>query len=181
MFKAMVTAGDPDAVVEQVAALLATGLDGLVFNMPDADDLETVTLGREDLDRRLRLRRSARDAEAVGRVDAGRRRLMHVTVDLTSAPPAVALAEPDDCTRFDVVVQRRRSTTAISIGRWWRRRWVGPWAMTPSSRWPPSGGWLPVRWARAGRRDFAAMLDYARSRGWLTDDGQAIRAHVEWR
>jgi F420-dependent oxidoreductase-like protein len=49
MFNAMVTAGDPDAVVEQVAALLATGLDGLVFNMPDAQDLETVRLAGKTL------------------------------------------------------------------------------------------------------------------------------------
>jgi F420-dependent oxidoreductase-like protein len=44
MFRAMVTAGEPDAVVEQVAALLDAGLDGLVFNMPDAQDLAAVTL-----------------------------------------------------------------------------------------------------------------------------------------
>jgi F420-dependent oxidoreductase-like protein len=49
MFRAMVTAGDPDAVVEQVAVLLDTGLDGLVFNMPDAQDLETVTLAGRTL------------------------------------------------------------------------------------------------------------------------------------
>ena len=40
----MVTAGDPDAVIEQVAALFDAGLDGLVFNMPDAEDLDAVTL-----------------------------------------------------------------------------------------------------------------------------------------
>ena len=49
MFQAMVTAGDPDAVVEQVAALLDSGLDGLVFNMPDAQDLETVRLAGKTL------------------------------------------------------------------------------------------------------------------------------------
>jgi hypothetical protein len=49
MFRAMVTAGEPDAVVEQVAVLLDTGLDGLVFNMPDAQDLETVTLAGRTL------------------------------------------------------------------------------------------------------------------------------------
>jgi alkanesulfonate monooxygenase SsuD/methylene tetrahydromethanopterin reductase-like flavin-dependent oxidoreductase (luciferase family) len=48
-FNAMVTAGDPDAVAEQVGALLATGLDGLVFNMPDAHDLETVSLAGKTL------------------------------------------------------------------------------------------------------------------------------------
>jgi F420-dependent oxidoreductase-like protein len=49
MFRAMVTAGDPASVVDQVAALLDTGLDGLVFNMPDASDLTTVTLAGQTL------------------------------------------------------------------------------------------------------------------------------------
>lgn len=44
MLAAMMTAGDPDAVVEQTAAFFDAGLDGLVFNMPDADDLEAVAL-----------------------------------------------------------------------------------------------------------------------------------------
>jgi hypothetical protein len=29
-------------------------------------------------------------------------------------------------------------------------------------------------------KDFESMLDYARGRGWLTDDAHAIRAHVVW-
>src|SRR5664279_3623825 len=37
------------------------------------------------------------------------------------------------------------------------------------------GATLDVRWD-AG---FASMLDYAASKGWMTDDG-ALRAHVEW-
>ena len=48
-FEAMVTSGDPDAVVDQVAALLGTGLDGLVFNLPDAHDLESVNLAGKTL------------------------------------------------------------------------------------------------------------------------------------
>ncbi len=47
--RAMVTAGDPDAVTEQVATLLDAGLDGLVFNMPDAQDLEAVALAGRTL------------------------------------------------------------------------------------------------------------------------------------
>src|SRR5581483_4809707 len=35
------TVGDPDELGEQVEALLDAGLDGLVFNVPDVDDLET--------------------------------------------------------------------------------------------------------------------------------------------
>ncbi|HXQ60305.1 MAG TPA: LLM class F420-dependent oxidoreductase [Acidimicrobiales bacterium] len=49
MVRAMVTAGDPDTVVEQVAALFDAGLDGVVFNMPDAQDLDAVTLAGETL------------------------------------------------------------------------------------------------------------------------------------
>jgi len=47
--RAMVTAGDPDAVIEQVGALFDAGLDGVVFNMPDADDLDTVALAGKTL------------------------------------------------------------------------------------------------------------------------------------
>jgi F420-dependent oxidoreductase-like protein len=49
MFEAMVTSGDPDSVVEQVAALFDTGLDGVIFNMPDAQDLEAVALAGHTL------------------------------------------------------------------------------------------------------------------------------------
>jgi F420-dependent oxidoreductase-like protein len=49
MLRAMVTAGDPEAVTEQVTALLAAGLDGLVFNMPDAHDLDAVALAGKTL------------------------------------------------------------------------------------------------------------------------------------
>lgn len=42
-------AGGPDSVCEQVAEYLETGLDGLVFNMPDAQDLEPVRLAGRTL------------------------------------------------------------------------------------------------------------------------------------
>ncbi|HYT25575.1 MAG TPA: LLM class F420-dependent oxidoreductase [Actinomycetota bacterium] len=48
-FGAMVVAGDPDAVAEQVAAYLDAGLDGLMFNMPGAETLEPVALAGETL------------------------------------------------------------------------------------------------------------------------------------
>ena len=50
-YRAYVIAGDPDAVCEQVAAYLGAGLDGLVFNMHDAQDLEPVRLAGETLSR----------------------------------------------------------------------------------------------------------------------------------
>jgi F420-dependent oxidoreductase-like protein len=45
----MLTIGDPDEVAEQASALLDAGLDGLVFNMPDVEDIDTLTLAGETL------------------------------------------------------------------------------------------------------------------------------------
>jgi F420-dependent oxidoreductase-like protein len=43
--------GDPDSVCEQVAAYLDAGLDGMIFNMHDAQDLEPVALAGQTLTR----------------------------------------------------------------------------------------------------------------------------------
>ena len=47
--KAMMIIGDRDSVGEEVSNLLAAGLDGLIFNLPDAHDLESVHLAGEIL------------------------------------------------------------------------------------------------------------------------------------
>jgi alkanesulfonate monooxygenase SsuD/methylene tetrahydromethanopterin reductase-like flavin-dependent oxidoreductase (luciferase family) len=36
--------GGPVRIAEETAALLDAGLDGLIFNLPDADDRDTITL-----------------------------------------------------------------------------------------------------------------------------------------
>jgi alkanesulfonate monooxygenase SsuD/methylene tetrahydromethanopterin reductase-like flavin-dependent oxidoreductase (luciferase family) len=41
--------GDADAITERVNAFLAAGLDGLIFNMPDAYDLDAVAYAGEVL------------------------------------------------------------------------------------------------------------------------------------
>jgi alkanesulfonate monooxygenase SsuD/methylene tetrahydromethanopterin reductase-like flavin-dependent oxidoreductase (luciferase family) len=48
-----VIAGDADSVGEQVAAHLDAGLDGLVVNLPDAHDLESVALAGQVLARAI--------------------------------------------------------------------------------------------------------------------------------
>lgn len=48
-----VTAGGPDEVAAEVRDLLDAGLDGLMFNMPDAHDLDTVRLAGETLTQRI--------------------------------------------------------------------------------------------------------------------------------
>ena len=47
--RAVLTLGDPDEVGEQVQALLAAGLDGLVYHLPNPWDPETVALAGETL------------------------------------------------------------------------------------------------------------------------------------
>jgi F420-dependent oxidoreductase-like protein len=49
----VVTVGDPDTVLDKAASLLDAGLDGLIFNLPDADDLDTVVLAGQTLSRGL--------------------------------------------------------------------------------------------------------------------------------
>ena len=46
---ARLTVGDPDEVGEQVEALLAAGLDGTIWNLPDAHDLDSVAFAGEVL------------------------------------------------------------------------------------------------------------------------------------
>ena len=41
--------GDPDSVCEQLARYLEAGLDGMIFNMHDAQDLEPVRLAGRTL------------------------------------------------------------------------------------------------------------------------------------
>ena len=48
-FRAYATVGDPETVCEQVGALLDAGLDGLIFNMYDAHDLDAVRLAGKTL------------------------------------------------------------------------------------------------------------------------------------
>jgi F420-dependent oxidoreductase-like protein len=47
----VLTLGDPDEVAEQVSQLLAAGLDGLVFHLPNPHDLDALALAGETLRR----------------------------------------------------------------------------------------------------------------------------------
>jgi hypothetical protein len=105
---------------------------------------------------------------------------VHVTVDLGSSPPAVTLVEPGDCSRFDVIVDGSgddtdldRALVSASLGRTdGSEVLVDVAAVRRLAAGVVGPGW---------EGDFLAMLDFARGRGWLTEDDGAIRAHVEWR
>ncbi len=105
---------------------------------------------------------------------------MQVVVDMTAAPASVALEEPADCGRFHVAV--RGTGDAADLESALRGSAVG----TVDGDGEALVDVAAVRRLAAGsvdetwETDFAAMLDYARSKGWLSEDGASIRAHVEW-
>ncbi|HUY05764.1 MAG TPA: LLM class F420-dependent oxidoreductase [Acidimicrobiales bacterium] len=52
--RAYATIGDPDAVCEQISGYLDAGLTGMIFNMPDPDDLDILALAGETLAKIIR-------------------------------------------------------------------------------------------------------------------------------
>jgi len=101
---------------------------------------------------------------------------MFVRVDLDA--PSVTLEEPDDCKRFHVEVVGDGDDDAL--GR----------ALADAGVGRLEGGEanisvVAVRRLAAGRvgpawdADFAGMVAYAQTKGWLNSDGAAIQAHVE--
>jgi hypothetical protein len=84
---------------------------------------------------------------------------MYFEIDLTTVPPSVVLQEPDDFTRFDVVVPKVENAFVAESEV---RRLAGAKAEDPE-------------W-QAG---FKGMLDYAESHDWIGEDG-AIQAHVTY-
>ena len=105
---------------------------------------------------------------------------MFVIVDLESEPAEVSLAEPDDCGRFHVAVAGRGHAPAVddalqASGTGWLDGEGSAFVRVERVR-DLAAGQVADDWE--GR--FAGMLDFARSKGWLSDDGEAIRAHLEW-
>ena len=49
--KYVLTVGDPDEVGEQIQALVAAGIEGFVFNMPNPQDPDAVALAGETVSR----------------------------------------------------------------------------------------------------------------------------------
>jgi hypothetical protein len=99
-----------------------------------------------------------------------------VDVDLTTEPPTVALDDPEDCKAFSLRVRGDRAGLggALEAGRVGRmdgeEALVGVDAVRRLAVRRVGPGW---------EGDFAAMLDYAATKGWIADDGRAIRAHIE--
>lgn len=104
---------------------------------------------------------------------------MLVVVNLDAVPPTVALEDPTDTRRFSVQVTGHGDSAPLA--QTLESQGVGHLA-------DPHTAFISVARVRqlaAGRvpdtweHDFKGMLDYADSKGWLTDHGSMIQAHVE--
>jgi len=104
---------------------------------------------------------------------------MYLQVDLRVQPPVVSLEEPDDVARFHVAVVGGTDGGLV----------FGALVDAAAGRLEGDDAYVAVDAVRrlaAGRVEpgwdeaFAGMLDYARTKGWLDEPGNAIKAHVEW-
>jgi len=104
---------------------------------------------------------------------------MFVKVDLTPTPPVVSLEEPDDTKRFHVKVTGGDSAGLV----------FGALVDAAAGRLEGDDAWITVDAVRRmaqGRvgpewdDELAAMLQFARGKGWLDENGNVIRAHIEW-
>jgi hypothetical protein len=98
---------------------------------------------------------------------------MHVRV----SPGSVALDEPDDCTSFKVMLSAAAKDSLPRLLE-----------STAAGKLEGQDVMVSVSWIKgecAGRIGmgwnyrFANMLVYAAGKGWLSDDGSHVRAHVE--
>ncbi len=103
---------------------------------------------------------------------------MIIDIDLTGESPAVELLEPEDCQRFHVAVRgadgERLASALESEGVGWLLPSGEAMIDTAAVRRMATGR-VAAGWDDA----FAAMLEYAGSKGWLDDAGTSIQAHVE--
>jgi hypothetical protein len=99
-----------------------------------------------------------------------------VDVDLQAEPVVVTLESPEDCAAFSVRARGDGSGLGAALEAAGVGRMDGDESLVEVDA---------VRRLAAGRvgegwdGDFAAMLEYAATKGWIADDGRSIRAHVE--
>jgi hypothetical protein len=102
-----------------------------------------------------------------------------IDIDLTGEHATVQLLEPEDCKRFHLAV---RGGDLEMLGAVLPGRGLGYLLPSGDAMIKIEG----VRGLAAGRvpdgwdEDFAAMVGYAKSKGWLDESGEEIQAHVEW-
>jgi len=102
-----------------------------------------------------------------------------IDIDLNGTAPAVELIEPHDCKRFHVAARGGDSIVleaTLRAHQLGHLRPSGDALIATAAVRRMAEGRVPVGWDD----DFAAMLQYAETKGWLDDSGAMIEAHVEW-
>lgn len=100
-----------------------------------------------------------------------------MNIVLTGEPSGITLEHPDDFRAFAVTAPRALAddlaTHVQPVGRYdGEHVWVDRQALVGLAG--------PRAEEAAWQEGLAAMVDFARDKGFLSEDGTAIRAHVEW-
>ena len=105
---------------------------------------------------------------------------VYVRVDLSGEPASVSLEEPDDCRRFEVLVEGGSEPARVDEA-------LSSWAVGRlEDREDAFIQVAAVRRLAAGRvpegwdKDFLAMVEHARTKGWFDPYDDAIEVHCRW-
>ena len=101
---------------------------------------------------------------------------MVVDVDVSSDPPAVGLEDPADCKAFSVRLRGDRARLGAALESAGVGRVDGDEALIQVDA---VRRLAAPQVGPAWEGNFAAMLEYAGTKGWIADEGRSIRAHVE--
>jgi hypothetical protein len=101
---------------------------------------------------------------------------MYLEIDLTQSPASVRLVDADELRSFNVVVHEAGAGAASrwpdAVARHEEHAWIRVSALRELAAPTAGPGW---------DAEFDAMLGFARSRGWLDEEHDAVRGHVERR
>ena len=104
---------------------------------------------------------------------------MIIDIDLTGETAVIGLTEPEDCKRFHVAARGGDPAAleaALEVNAVGRLLPSGDAFIDTAAVGRMAEGRVSPGWSD----DFAAMLAYAETKGWLDDSRTAIQAHVEW-
>ena len=104
---------------------------------------------------------------------------MIVEVNLTGADASVDLVKPEDVQQFHVAARGgspEALAAALSAAEVGCLVPSGDAMINTQAIRRMASGRVPAGWDD----DFVAMLQYAKNKGWLGDNGETVQAHVEW-
>ena len=105
---------------------------------------------------------------------------MYVRVDLEYDTVEVSLEQPEDCKQFHVLMAGEGNDTLVANAL--EGAGVGRSSANPGHVYINVAAVREMAAGRVGAAwddDFAGMLAYASSKGWLDESGSAIEAHIE--